>query len=550
MTGRFTVLASGSSGNAALLESNGFGLLIDCGLHPRVLGARLREIGASWEKVNAVILTHTHGDHWKDLTLGELRSRRILLYAHPEHHDQLGSSARSFDALRRAGLTRTYSEEGAVELTAGFVVRPVRVEHDAEPTFAFRIDQCDSGKLAWSVGYASDLGCGSSALVNALAGVDVLALEFNHDVRMERRSRRPRFLIDRVLSDCGHLSNEQAAKLAVAIAARSGEGFPGHLIQLHLSRECNRPEIAATAGQAALAAINPLVEVVTARQDVATKSISLTRRSNSPVGFGPRRGADGVVRRQNGAAALAWLRLTRIHEVCRLCGRALPLTGQFPSRSQSPQFAAVDHSGRRRSRWWNVWLHGGLSMKRLAAWMLLSVLLQGTGTGAEPTPPPTTPQVAAPALKRDSSVLPAAGIAGRVGTLRERIGLSVRANKTGEAVEPVEASPSPVVPGCDHCAPANRECGGSVVPGSPIKRWLCFRPTSGHELPWLRPCPYIGPITGQFRCGTAGCTSCGDQAESAGGAGCAKGAGGLERSGVLGRGGRGSREWLLRSADR
>lgn len=105
MTGRFTVLASGSSGNAALVEANGFGLLIDCGLPPRVLGARLAEVGASWEKVHAVVLTHTHGDHWKDLTLADLRSRKIPLWAHPAQFDHLASCAASFDSLHRAGLT-------------------------------------------------------------------------------------------------------------------------------------------------------------------------------------------------------------------------------------------------------------------------------------------------------------------------------------------------------------------------------------------------------------------------------------------------------------
>jgi len=89
MSGRFTVLASGSSGNAALLEANGFGLLIDCGLQPRTLTDRLREINVGWDKISAVILTHTHGDHWKDRTLADLRSRKIPLYAHAEHFEQL-----------------------------------------------------------------------------------------------------------------------------------------------------------------------------------------------------------------------------------------------------------------------------------------------------------------------------------------------------------------------------------------------------------------------------------------------------------------------------
>ncbi len=281
MTGRFTVLASGSSGNAALLETNGFGLLIDCGLHPRVLTQRLREVGATWDKINAAILTHTHGDHWKDLTLADLRSRKIPLYAHEVQLGQLAASADSFAALHHARLVREYEDGTALELAPGLVVKPVRVSHDADPTFAFRIDQIDSDGVAWGIGYASDLGCGSPELIEAFAGVDVLAIEFNHDVKLERASRRPQFLVDRVLSDCGHLSNAQAGELAAQIAARSGDGFPGHLVQLHLSRECNRPVLASAVGHAALAALNPRVEVITAQQDVTAKSIALARRPSS-----------------------------------------------------------------------------------------------------------------------------------------------------------------------------------------------------------------------------------------------------------------------------
>jgi len=278
MTGRFTVLASGSSGNAALLEVNGFGLLIDCGLQPRMLTARLREAGVAWSAVNAVILTHIHGDHWKDLTLASLCGCRIPLYGHRDHLDHLDASARAYDSLRRARLVREYAEGHPLEPCPGLVLRPLRVSHDAEPTFAFRIDANDAQGLAWSIGYASDLGCGSSELIESFAGVDVLALEFNHDVRMERRSRRPRFLIDRVLSDWGHLSNEQAGEVAAAIAGHSAAFPPDHLVQLHLSRECNHPELALKAGLAALAGLNPAIEVITSRQDAAARSISLTRR--------------------------------------------------------------------------------------------------------------------------------------------------------------------------------------------------------------------------------------------------------------------------------
>ena len=301
MTARFTVLASGSSGNAALLETPTFGLLIDCGLHPRMLAARLAEVGSSWEKVSAVILTHTHGDHWKDLTLADLRSRRIPLWAHPAHHDHLAVAAPAYEALDRAKLTRAYQADHPHEVGPGLVVRPVRVSHDSDPTFAFRIDGFSGGagradNLAWSVGYASDLGCYTPELIDLFAGVDVLALEYNHDVKLERNSPRPKFLVDRVLGDCGHLSNDQAAELTAAIAARSGAGFPSHLVQLHLSRDCNRPELASATGRAALARLNPKTEVITAAQDRAARSVTLARRPDADRRVTPR--AAGPVARR------------------------------------------------------------------------------------------------------------------------------------------------------------------------------------------------------------------------------------------------------------
>lgn len=282
MTARFTVLASGSSGNAALLEAGGFGLLIDCGLHPRFLSGRLAAIGASWEKVDAVIITHTHTDHWKDATLAQCRSRRTPVYAHPAHFDHMNAVAESFGPLRAANLTRTYTAGQTLDLAPGLTCRPVWVSHDAEPTFAFRFDFDDGGTgPAWAVGYASDLGVGSDELVNLFAGVDVLALEYNHDEKMERNSSRPWHLVQRVLGDKGHLSNKQAADLTRAIAGRSGPGFPSHLVQLHLSRDCNHPHLAECAGRAALAGLNPSASVVTAKQDVPARSVFLSRRPDA-----------------------------------------------------------------------------------------------------------------------------------------------------------------------------------------------------------------------------------------------------------------------------
>src|SRR5579863_1529894 len=77
MPASWTVLASGSGGNASLLETNEAGLLVDIGLGPRQLAERLRQVGFAWERIRAVILTHTHGDHWSARSLAKLSALRV-----------------------------------------------------------------------------------------------------------------------------------------------------------------------------------------------------------------------------------------------------------------------------------------------------------------------------------------------------------------------------------------------------------------------------------------------------------------------------------------
>src|SRR5689334_8310484 len=105
MPARFTVLASGSAGNASLLEVGGFGLLIDCGLGPRVLAERLAAVGRSWQAVSACLITHTHRDHWNALTLAHLLRLKLPLLAHPRHHEAM-SYRGEYPPLEKAGLVR------------------------------------------------------------------------------------------------------------------------------------------------------------------------------------------------------------------------------------------------------------------------------------------------------------------------------------------------------------------------------------------------------------------------------------------------------------
>jgi phosphoribosyl 1,2-cyclic phosphodiesterase len=274
MSMRFTVLASGSRGNASLLEAGGFGVLLDAGLGPRLLAARLADAGLSWGDIHALVLTHTHTDHWNDRTLAHLRRRNLPLYCHAGHHAALQAYSPAFTSLRAANLIRPFSAGDALELAPGLRCQPLPVRHDGGPTFGFRFEAApDLFGATCSLAYLADLGCWDDVLASSLADVDVLALEFNHDVALEYASGRSARLIARVIGDEGHLSNEQAAGLLREVLRLSVPGRLKHVIQLHLSQDCNRPHLAFAAARAVLDGHGHEAEVHTASQDEAAATL-------------------------------------------------------------------------------------------------------------------------------------------------------------------------------------------------------------------------------------------------------------------------------------
>jgi phosphoribosyl 1,2-cyclic phosphodiesterase len=236
---------------------------VDIGLGPRQLAARLKAVGASWPNVQAVLLTHTHSDHWNDRTLAYLQRLRIPLYCHPDHQLALRAESPAFVGLKAAGLVHTYEPGASFGLTSGLSFRPFRLRHDGGATCGFRFEG-DLGLLGQpgALAYATDLGSWPQELPPLLADVDVLALEFNHDVVLERASGRSPRLIARVLGDHGHLSNVQAAALLRQVLNLSEPGRLRHLVQMHLSQDCNRPELAVRA----LGELPPHIQVHTASQ--------------------------------------------------------------------------------------------------------------------------------------------------------------------------------------------------------------------------------------------------------------------------------------------
>ena len=281
---QFHVLASGSSGNACVLEAAGFGVLLDFGLPIRSLTQRLRESSLTWNHIHAVLLTHTHSDHWQPAALAHVAKLGVPVYCHPEHGETLARESRAYQALSQAGLVRFYEPGERFSLHPECHCLPIALQHDSIQTTGFRFEGASTiFGASWAFGYAADLGCWSAELAKLFADVDLLALEFNHDVSMQLRSGRHPLLIRRVLSDRGHLSNDQAAKLFDAILQQSEPGRLQALIQLHLSRDCNRPDLARLAAQKVLDRFGSAAGIHTTEQEVVGPSIRLGRGKPATV---------------------------------------------------------------------------------------------------------------------------------------------------------------------------------------------------------------------------------------------------------------------------
>ncbi|QDV37260.1 MBL fold metallo-hydrolase [Tautonia plasticadhaerens] len=283
----FTVLASGSKGNASLVRVDGAGILIDSGLGPRSLSRRLEAVGAECGSLRAVILTHTHGDHANDLTLRWMARHGIPLHCHPGHLDEAGHRP-GFRELAGAGLIRTFDDRPFL-VAPGLWAEPFELTHSG-PTFGFRLEGREGRKGRPSrIGYLTDTGCWCDRVADALADVDLLGVEFNHDEQMQRCSGRSPALIWRNLGDRGHLSNAQGAGLLSAVLDRSAPGTLRHVVLLHLSDDCNRPALAVEVARDALMRSDRRATVLAASQAVPLDPLLVrpARRPRAavPVGF-------------------------------------------------------------------------------------------------------------------------------------------------------------------------------------------------------------------------------------------------------------------------
>lgn len=234
---RFRSLGSGSSGNATVVEArSGHGvtrLLVDCGLGIRVLERRLAQAELSPGDIDAIFITHEHGDHVGCARTLALRQRIPVWMS---HGTWLAHGAADYD-----GLLNTARHAHPIEI-GNLRLHPFAVPHDAREPLQLT---CTDG--ATRLGVLTDLGHAPDDVLEQLVNCQALLLECNHDPDLLAASGYPPFLKRRVGGTQGHLANSQAA----AILQTVRHDRLNYVVAAHLSAKNNRPALA----RAALASV-------------------------------------------------------------------------------------------------------------------------------------------------------------------------------------------------------------------------------------------------------------------------------------------------------
>lgn len=211
---KYFMLASGSKGNACIIEVEGLRLMIDCGTTKRYLTQSFDSLGLTFGDIDAVLVTHNHSDHTSQLkhfTHAEIFS--------PVKHDWETNLVNPYEGFEFNGIS----------------ILPIKTSHDDESSVGYLIEAAGQ-KLV----YVTDTGYVREQDIEILKNAETYIFESNHDPEMLMLTTRPYHIKQRILSDEGHLSNEDAALvLSKLVSERTRE-----VVLAHLSLQANTETLA------------------------------------------------------------------------------------------------------------------------------------------------------------------------------------------------------------------------------------------------------------------------------------------------------------------
>ena len=232
---RFCPLFSGSKGNSTYIGCSGTGILVDAGVSGKSILAALAGQSIREEEIGAIFVTHEHIDHITGLHAVAARLH-LPIYAS-------GQTLEALEALGKLKGLEAHEIGGDPVEIGTLTVSRFATPHDCAGSSGFVVLAPDGRKMA----VATDMGCLTEEIQQALLGCDLVMIESNHDVMMLENGTYPYPLKRRILSDTGHLSNARCADFLPELVAAGTT----RLVLAHLSRENNHPSVALETARAA-----------------------------------------------------------------------------------------------------------------------------------------------------------------------------------------------------------------------------------------------------------------------------------------------------------
>src|SRR5438874_9508420 len=222
-----SMLASGSRGNCAMVESSNARILVDAGISCRETFKRLKSMGRNPHEISAILITHEHSDHIYGLTVLAKKLDVPVFMTGATHQAWARASRDEAGELPKMAKLELFSSGRSFQI-GDITVTPSTIPHDAaDPVgFTFRAE-------GTKIGIATDLGYLPPNVCDHLRGCDLLIIESNHDLEMLRGGPYPWSVKQRVMSRVGHLSNEALADFF----SGDYDGGATYVVLAHLSEQ-------------------------------------------------------------------------------------------------------------------------------------------------------------------------------------------------------------------------------------------------------------------------------------------------------------------------
>ncbi|HWK22179.1 MAG TPA: MBL fold metallo-hydrolase [Ureibacillus sp.] len=226
---RFSVLASGSTGNAIYVENEEHAFLVDAGLSGKKMEQLFAKIDRDMKKLSGILVTHEHSDHIKGLGV-IARKYNVPVFANEKTWQAMDGHIGNIPLDQRF----TFDME-TVQSFGSLSIESFAVSHDAaDPMFYVFHENDRKLVLITDTGYVSD------RMKGIIRGADSFVFESNHDIGMLQMGRYPWSVKRRILSDVGHVSNEDAAVAMSEVVFEK----PTQIYLSHLSKDNNMKDLA------------------------------------------------------------------------------------------------------------------------------------------------------------------------------------------------------------------------------------------------------------------------------------------------------------------